>query len=113
MAVRPSRRNNDIVVSGSRTAAVVAETCSKGILLSDFDTRWRANHMKGLEGKSVIVTGAASGIGRSAALLLAEAGCLMTIADLNESGCAETVATIEAHGGTAQWLRTDVSREAE
>jgi 2,5-dichloro-2,5-cyclohexadiene-1,4-diol dehydrogenase 1 len=69
--------------------------------------------MKGLKGKSVIVTGGASGIGRSAALMLAEAGCLVTIGDLNEAGSAETVATINAQGGQAQWIRADVSIEAE
>jgi NAD(P)-dependent dehydrogenase (short-subunit alcohol dehydrogenase family) len=69
--------------------------------------------MKSLKGKSVIVTGGASGIGRSAALLLAEVGCLLTIADLNELGCEETVATIKAQGGQAQWIRTDVSSEVD
>src|SRR5580692_3520414 len=69
--------------------------------------------MKDLKGKSVIVTGGASGIGRSAALLLAEAGCLVTVADWNESGCAETAAMIKAQGGEAQWIRTDVSSESD
>jgi 2,5-dichloro-2,5-cyclohexadiene-1,4-diol dehydrogenase 1 len=69
--------------------------------------------MSGLKGKSIVVTGGASGIGRSAAFLLAEAGALLTIADLNESGCVETVAKINAQGGRAQWIRADVSTEAE
>jgi 2,5-dichloro-2,5-cyclohexadiene-1,4-diol dehydrogenase 1 len=69
--------------------------------------------MKDLKGKSVIVTGGASGIGRSAALLLAESGCRVTVADVNESGCAETVATITSDGGEAQWIRADVSSEAD
>lgn len=69
--------------------------------------------MKGLNGRSVIVTGGASGIGRAAALLLAEAGCLLTLGDLNEAGCEETVAQIKARGGQAQWIRTDVSSESD
>tara|TARA_A100001391_G_scaffold205379_1_gene205556 strand:- start:7212 stop:8030 length:819 start_codon:yes stop_codon:yes gene_type:complete len=69
--------------------------------------------LQDLEGKSVIVTGGASGIGRSTAILLAEAGCLVTVADQNEAGCAETVALIEASGGTAQWLKCDVTKETE
>jgi NAD(P)-dependent dehydrogenase (short-subunit alcohol dehydrogenase family) len=69
--------------------------------------------MKDLKGKSVIVTGGASGIGRSAALLLAEAGCLVTVADWNDAGCAETAAMIKSHGGEAQWIRTDVSSESD
>jgi NAD(P)-dependent dehydrogenase (short-subunit alcohol dehydrogenase family) len=38
-----------------------------------------------LYGKSLVVTGRASGIGQAAALLLAESGCLVTIGDPNES----------------------------
>ncbi|MGE4429707.1 MAG: SDR family NAD(P)-dependent oxidoreductase [Sphingobium sp.] len=65
-----------------------------------------------LIGKSVIVTGGGSGIGKAAALLLGEAGCDVTIADLNEDGGKDAVATIAAQGkGRAQFISTDVSRE--
>lgn len=69
--------------------------------------------MKSLEGKSVVVTGAGSGIGRATAILFAEAGCKVTLADLNEAGCHETLATITAAGGIGQVIRTDVSKEAD
>lgn len=69
--------------------------------------------MRGLKGKSVIVTGAGSGIGKAAALLLAEAGCKVTVADLSEAAGNGAVAEIEAAGGEAQFKRADVSSEAD
>ncbi|HXA26814.1 MAG TPA: SDR family NAD(P)-dependent oxidoreductase [Acetobacteraceae bacterium] len=48
--------------------------------------------MRGLDGKRVILTGGASGIGRTAALRLADEGCVLGIFDLDESGARETVA---------------------
>ena len=70
--------------------------------------------MNGLSGKSVIVTGGGSGIGASAAKLLANAGCLVTVADLNEAGGKAVVAEIAAAGkGKAQFLRTNVAQEED
>jgi NAD(P)-dependent dehydrogenase (short-subunit alcohol dehydrogenase family) len=61
--------------------------------------------------KSVIVTGAASGIGRETALRFAREGAKVTVADIDADGAAETVAAIEAAGGTARVSVTDVSSE--
>jgi NAD(P)-dependent dehydrogenase (short-subunit alcohol dehydrogenase family) len=70
--------------------------------------------MNSLSGKSVIVTGGGSGIGASAAMLLAEAGCLVTVADLNETGGKSVVEEIVRTGkGKAQFLRTNVADEAD
>ncbi len=63
----------------------------------------------GLAGWSVIVTGGASGIGRSTALLLARSGCKVTIADLNTDAGAETVAQIRSEQGEAQYVHTDIT----
>jgi 3-oxoacyl-[acyl-carrier protein] reductase len=62
-----------------------------------------------LSGRVAVVTGAASGIGREAARVLAQAGARLVIADIDADGLAETVASIEALGGTAIPRRTDVS----
>jgi meso-butanediol dehydrogenase / (S,S)-butanediol dehydrogenase / diacetyl reductase len=43
-------------------------------------------------GKRVIITGAASGIGRATAILFAAEGASITIGDINEAGLAETAA---------------------
>lgn len=68
--------------------------------------------MNGLSGKSVIVTGGGSGIGAAAAQLLGDAGCLVTIADLNEPGGTAAADEISRTGhGRAQFIRTDVSDE--
>jgi NAD(P)-dependent dehydrogenase (short-subunit alcohol dehydrogenase family) len=44
-----------------------------------------------LEGKTVIITGAASGLGRAGALLFARSGANLALCDVNEQGLAETV----------------------
>ena len=53
--------------------------------------------MKDFENKVVIVTGAASGIGRAAALGFAEQGASVVAADINEAGVQETAASIGDH----------------
>jgi NAD(P)-dependent dehydrogenase (short-subunit alcohol dehydrogenase family) len=65
--------------------------------------------MSGLLGKSVVVTGGGSGIGRAAVEILLDAGALVTVADVNEEGGRAVVAG--AASGTAQFVRTDVSSE--
>lgn len=62
-----------------------------------------------LDGRTAVVTGAASGIGRQTAITFAEAGAKVVIADRSEEGLAETVALIEAVGGSATVVPTDVS----
>ena len=66
-----------------------------------------------LAGRSAIVTGAASGIGRASALRLAAEGASVAIGDLDEAGAAAVVAEIEAAGGRALARRTDVASEAD
>lgn len=52
-------------------------------------------------GRTVVVTGAASGIGRATALLLAEAGAAVGVADANAEGAAAVAAEIGKLGGRA------------
>ncbi|MEO1075181.1 MAG: SDR family NAD(P)-dependent oxidoreductase [Bacteroidota bacterium] len=59
--------------------------------------------------RTAYVTGAASGIGRATALRLATDGFAVFVADLDETGGAETVARIEAIGGTATFVAGDVT----
>ena len=66
-----------------------------------------------LRGRHALVTGAASGIGRATALLLARAGAAVTVAQLARAGDATAVvAEITAAGGHAQAIDADVSHSA-
>ena len=66
-----------------------------------------------LEGKRAIVTGAASGIGRATAVLLAREGAAVIAADRDEAGIGEVVAGIVAAGGRAAAVRCDVTVETD
>ncbi|HYB92070.1 MAG TPA: SDR family NAD(P)-dependent oxidoreductase, partial [Candidatus Binataceae bacterium] len=66
-----------------------------------------------IKGKTAVVTGAASGIGRATSQRLAREGASVVVADIDEAGGAETVKLIEAAGGRAHFVRTDVTSESE
>jgi NAD(P)-dependent dehydrogenase (short-subunit alcohol dehydrogenase family) len=66
-----------------------------------------------LQGKSAIITGAASGIGRATALLLAREGACVLLADLNESGGIEVQREISSAGGRAHFEPADVTQAAD
>jgi NAD(P)-dependent dehydrogenase (short-subunit alcohol dehydrogenase family) len=61
------------------------------------------------DGKVAIVTGAASGIGRASARRFAREGASVVVADVDEKWGEETAALIAGDGGTARFVRTDVS----
>jgi NAD(P)-dependent dehydrogenase (short-subunit alcohol dehydrogenase family) len=65
-----------------------------------------------LKGRTAVITGAASGIGRGTALALAKRGCNLALADLDETGLAETAALAEAHSVKASRHRLDVADRA-
>ena len=64
-----------------------------------------------LASKKVIVTGGASGIGRSICNIFASEGASIVIADIDESGSHETSAQIESAGGKSLAVTTDVSSD--
>jgi NAD(P)-dependent dehydrogenase (short-subunit alcohol dehydrogenase family) len=65
-----------------------------------------------LSGKTAIITGAAGGLGRAFALGFASRGANVVVADMNEAGSAETVSLIEAAGGKAIAVKTNVTDKA-
>ncbi len=69
--------------------------------------------VRNLSGRTALVTGAASGIGRATALELGRRGADLVICDVDESGLAETEQTIRAGGRDVLSRRVDVSRSEE
>ena len=65
--------------------------------------------MRGVQGKTAIVTGAASGIGSAIAVRLGEEGCKVCILDLNGVGAKANAADIRAAGGSAFAYQTDIT----
>jgi 3-hydroxybutyrate dehydrogenase len=65
-----------------------------------------------ISGQTAIVTGAASGIGKAIAELLATRGVAVAIADVNLAAAQAAAATITAHGGKAHGVAMDVTDEA-
>lgn len=63
--------------------------------------------------KVVLVTGGGSGIGRAAALAFAAEGATVAVAGRSVEPLAETVKLIEAEGGAASAVPTDVTDESE
>ena len=69
--------------------------------------------MYSIEGKTAIVTGAGSGIGRSIALLFAREGVNVSVSDINEKDGNETVSMIREKGGEAFFVQSDSGKAAE
>jgi len=66
-----------------------------------------------LAGKSALVTGGASGIGRATALVMAREGARVLVADLPGPGAEATVSMIRDAGGEARTVTADVTVAAE
>ncbi|MDE2491479.1 MAG: glucose 1-dehydrogenase [Elusimicrobia bacterium] len=66
-----------------------------------------------LEGKSCLITGAGSGMGRAATVRFAREGARVVACDLDLDAVRETVAMAEAAGGRALAVRADVSKESD
>ena len=71
------------------------------------------NEGAGFAGNVAFVTGAASGIGRAAALAFARAGASVVVADVADDDNRETARLIEHAGGRAVAVRCDVTRSED
>jgi NAD(P)-dependent dehydrogenase (short-subunit alcohol dehydrogenase family) len=66
-----------------------------------------------LAGKVAVITGGGSGIGRATAIRFAAEGAKVVIGNRNEEKGEATVRAISAAGGSASFVRTDVTREGD
>src|SRR6187549_3816218 len=64
-------------------------------------------------GKTIIITGAASGIGRATANIFAREGANVVCADINEAGAKETASQVNGKGSQALAVKVDVTKRAE
>ena len=66
-----------------------------------------------LPNKVGLITGAASGIGRASAVLFAKEGAKIVVADIDETGGRQTVDLIAREGGSAVFVKADVTKAAD
>ena len=66
-----------------------------------------------MKDRVVIVTGAASGIGRATAIAFAKEGAKLSLSDLDEAGGAETLEAVRAAGADGIFTRCDVAQEKD
>ena len=66
-----------------------------------------------MKNKTVIITGAASGIGKATATLFAKQGANVVISDIQEAEGAAVAKELSAAGGKASFFKTDVSKPEE
>jgi len=66
-----------------------------------------------MQGKTALITGGSTGIGRSTAMAFARNGAKVVIADINAEQGQETVDIVKKSGGEAAFVKTDVSKDLE
>ncbi len=70
-------------------------------------------NMFSLKGKSAIITGGGSGIGRAISVLFAKQGALVHILELNAEAASQTIDEISKAGGNAIGYSCDVSNQTQ
>jgi NAD(P)-dependent dehydrogenase (short-subunit alcohol dehydrogenase family) len=73
----------------------------------------RSSGMGEFSDRVAIVTGASSGIGRASVLFYAREGAKVVVSDIDEAGGQETVRLVQAAGGEAFFIKTDVANPAD
>jgi len=66
-----------------------------------------------LKGKIAAITGAATGLGEATALLFAEEGAHVVVADFDDAGGERTVSEIRKKGAEALFVHADISKESD
>ena len=66
-----------------------------------------------MKGKTIVITGAASGIGKATAELFAKMGANVVVSDIQENEGKEVAKVISSSGGIASFFKTDVSKPEE
>lgn len=69
--------------------------------------------MKKFDQKTVIITGGSYGLGRASSIAFAREGANVVVADIDVKKGEETIQKIIEAGGTATFIKTDVSKEAD
>src|SRR3954467_3620832 len=66
-----------------------------------------------LAGRVALITGGASGQGRAAAVLFAQHGARIVVADIDDEGAGETMSMVDAEGSSGFAVQADISRRAD
>jgi NAD(P)-dependent dehydrogenase (short-subunit alcohol dehydrogenase family) len=66
-----------------------------------------------MDGEVILITGAATGIGRATAQLFAREGVKVVVSDVNVTDGEETVQMVKSGGGEAIFVKTDVTNEED
>ena len=107
--VRARKVSSDVVVE---LCLKFRKAASAGNNRKDCTKETREQRMGRLEGKSVIITGAGSGIGRAASLLFSKEGAKLVIVDRSES-VMETAKLVSDSGGTVEAVMADAGSESD